>query len=625
MRSLTLGLIFTCLSLSTCKTLRPQNAELSSLTINCQEPIALQAYLKAESSCTADAFFEAPAAARKRDLSPWIPCNDVEWIDDTQDLFGPGAGNDAETLELATYQRIYRDWLGKADRWTPDMVSKVFQKLDQPLSFQEGNPILDSAMARAVKDLIQNAEHNIVMDAHLLGGGWGADILHDMAAAAERGVEVILIHDSSAKAAMANETTALWQAAQQFSLKYPRFVVLEAATRSLQKAPLPQLTEDVLNGNDRSQVLIVDSLYQTSPDEYAKLKARALVMSRNLTDSQGSFDHDEGIIIRGPAAVITLLHYQADLRAAWEQAKKSKRVNAADENQLQSIHDRLEKLRQTPTLVKGQGWVSVQPIQINADDSSRNLDAGIIPRIMAAEHSIDLYGPTAFNWPLAMALKESMARGVKVRILLDQKTIQRGRANALLPYMLMTAPRRLPTGQETRDLRDESGKLIKEGDLPIRWFLPFRPTRQFASKDRSDLMQELHATTIIIDSRLALFGSASLDSLSWAAALRDYSVWVDDPALASESARQFDRLWNHPFLSVSHKVWLGDEEPAKEILQVLTARGDKAPEAILQGGKTLPDREAMKVTLATEADRSRLLIPGKILQDDQGRPQCRKL
>ncbi|HET9237954.1 MAG TPA: phospholipase D family protein, partial [Oligoflexus sp.] len=241
------------------------------------------------------------------------------------------------------------------------------------------------------------------------------------------------------------------------------------------------------------------------------------------------------------------------------------------------------------------------------------------PRIMAAERSIDLYGPMAFNWPLAMALKEAMARGVKVRVILDQKNAQRALGNALLPYMLVTAPRRLPSGQETLELLDDTGKVIKEGDLPIRWFLPFRPAKQFASKDRSDLMQELHATTIIIDGRLALFGSASLDSLTWGTGLREYSMWVDDPALASESARQFDRLWNHPFLTVSHRVWLGEQEPSKEVT------AGRAVESILQGGKTLPDRESMKANLAAEADRSRLLVPGKVLQDDKGRPQCRKL
>ncbi|HET9236815.1 MAG TPA: hypothetical protein VFO10_06170, partial [Oligoflexus sp.] len=325
MRSLYLGLTLTCLSFLSCKTLRPQSAELASLPINCQEPIALQDYLKADTSCTADAFYENPADARKRDLSPWIPCNDVEWIDDTQDLFGPGAGNDVETLALATYQRIYQDWLGKADRLTPDMASRVFQKLDQPLTPPEENPILDSARSRAVKGLIQNAEHNIIMDMQMLGGSWGADILHDLAAVAERGVEVVLLHDGDVPSSLRSEVDPLRQAAQQFSLKHPRFVVLEAATRGSQKIALPQLTEGAWGRSDHSKVMIVDSLFQKTPDEYQTLKPRALVMSSDPVDAAGSFNHDEGIIIRGPAAVVTLLHYQPDVFAAWEQARKSKR------------------------------------------------------------------------------------------------------------------------------------------------------------------------------------------------------------------------------------------------------------------------------------------------------------
>jgi phosphatidylserine/phosphatidylglycerophosphate/cardiolipin synthase-like enzyme len=653
-RSLCLGLILTFLGPLSCKTIKPQTADLSSLQTNCQEPIALQAYLKADTSCTADGFYPSPEEARKRDLSPWIPCNDVEWIDDTQDLFGPGAGNDVDTLELSTYQRIFRDWLGKADRFKADMANRVFQNLDQPLSFNQDNPILDSAMARTIKDLIRSAQHNIVMDIFLLGGTWGADVLRDLADAADRGVEVVLIHDNVSKFSLAHEMDPLWQAAQQFSLKHPKFVALDAHINPPQRvSSLPTGLDEIravvgshldlstasAGKSDQSKVLIIDGLYTKTPEDYLNQKALVLVMSRNLVDSAASFSHDEGVVIRGPAAVVSLLHYQSDLEWAWEQAKQKKRLNEDDEKLLQSLNKRLNTLRTTPTLIKGQGWVNVQPIQTSAQGEIRNLDTSIIPRIMAAERSIDLYGRIASNWPLAMALKEAMARGVKVRIILDQQNAMSALGNATLPYMIAEAPRRLMDGRETKELRDESGKVIKESELPIQWFLPFRPALAFASKERSDLTQELHAKTIIIDGRLALFGSANMDSLSWAGGSREYSVWVDDPALASESARLFDRLWNHPYLTVSHKVWMGEEEAAQEVVQHFKARRDAAgcdpkaelcrPEMILQGGKYLPEkgpkRDQIKSILAAESDRLRLLIPAKVVQDDKGRPQCRKL
>jgi phosphatidylserine/phosphatidylglycerophosphate/cardiolipin synthase-like enzyme len=653
-RSLYLGLTLTLMGPLSCKTIKPQTAELNSLQTNCQEPIALQAYLKADTSCTADGFYPSSEEARKRDLHPWIPCNDVEWIDDTQDLFGPGAGNDVDTLELSTYHRIFRDWLGKTDRFSADMAGKVFQNLDQPLPFNQDNPILDSAMARTIKDLIRGAQHNIVMDIFLLGGTWGADVLRDLADAADRGVEVVLIHDNVSKFAVAHEMDPLWQAAQQFSLKHPKFVALDAHIHPPQRvAPVSSEVEGIrpvlanhldlsspaAGKSDRSRLLIIDGLYTKTPDDYLNQKALALVMSRNIVDSTASFSHDEGVVIRGPAAVVTLLHYQSDLILAWEQAKQKNRLNTDDEKLLESMRQRLTTLRSTAALIKGQGWVNVQPIQASAQGEIRNLDTSIIPRIMGAERSIDLYGRVAYNWPLAMALKEAMARGVKVRIILDQQNGMSALGNATLPYMIAEAPRRLMDGRETKELLDESGKIIKEGNLPIKWFLPFRPGRSFGSKERSDLAQELHAKTIIIDGRLALFGSAEMDSLSWSAGSREYSVWVDDPALASESARQFDRLWNHPYLTVSHKVWMGEEQPAQEVVQYLKARRDAAacdpkaelcrPELVLQGGKFLPEkgphREQIKNILAAEADRMRLLIPAKVVQDDKGRPQCRKL
>ncbi len=641
-RSLYLGLIFTFLGPLSCKTIRPQTAELSALQTNCQEPIPLQAYLKADTSCTADGFYENEAEARKRDLYPWIPCNDVEWIDDTQDFFGPGAGNDADTLELSTYHRVYRDWLGKSDRFTADMSSKVFQNFDQPLAFNQDNPILETAIARTIKDMIQSAQHNIVMDIFLLGGTWGADIMYDLGAAADRGVEVVLIHDNVSKFSVANEMDPLWQAAQQFSLKHPKFVALDANIRTPQRvSSLPfgldkvttaardliALNVSVEGKSDHSKVLIVDGLYQKSTDEYLNLRPHALVMSRNLVDSAASFYHDEGVVIRGPAAVLTLLHFQSDIFWAWDQARTAKRLNADDESLLQSILGRLDRLRSTPTLIKGQGWVSVQPTQISANDEVRNLDSSIIPRIMSAERSIELYGRIAYNWPLALALQEAMARGVKVRIILDQQTPMSALGNAVLPYMIAQA------------FADKGKKDFKENEVPVKWFLPFRPGKTFGSKDRSDLAQEIHAKTIIIDGRMALFGSANLDSLSWAGGFREYSVWVDDPALASESARQFDRLWNHPLLTVSHKVWMGDENPAAEVVQYYKAKQDASAcdpkselcrfENILQGGKPFPEkgpaRDLIMSILIKDAERIRLLTPPKVLVGNKGKPECRKI
>ncbi len=660
MRRHSLGLILSLLGALSCKTVRPLSSEVSSLQTNCQELIPLQPFLKAEVSCNVDDFFgpkSVPlnvAEERKRDLPSWISCNDVEWIDDTQDLFGPGPGNDAATLELSAYARVYNDWLGTADRFNAEYASQVFQKFDQPLPFNANNPILDTAIARTIKDLIKGAQHNIVMDIFLLGGSWGAEIMHDLGAAADRGVEVVLLHDNVSKFSVGNEMDPLWAAAKKFSLEHPNFVALDSnihPPKRVSSVPyglerlggivsnLMDLTVSAEGKSDHSKILIVDSLYQSSLDEYQQLKPRALIMSRNLVDSAASFYHDEGVVVRGPAAVVSLLNYQSDLFWAWDQAKQSKSVNAGDEQLLQSVSTRLETLRSTPTFIKGQGWVSVQPVQISANDEVRNLDSGILPRIMAAERSIDIYNRIAYNWSLAKALKEAMARGVKVRVIIDQQNTGSALGNAVFPYMIAEAPRRIAGGRETKETKDDTGRVISEADLPIKWFLPFRPGKTFGSKDRTDLAQEIHAKTIIIDGRFALFGSANLDSLTWTGGFREYSVWVEDPALASESARQFDRLWNHPLLTVSHKVWMGDEPPSAELMQYLGERQKASGcdvkaelcriENIVQGGKDYPQkgpkRELIRSILAADADRVKLMGPANIRQDANARPSCRPL
>lgn len=82
---------------------------------------------------------------------------------------------------------------------------------------------------------------------------------------------------------------------------------------------------------------------------------------------------------------------------------------------------------------------------------------------------------------------------------------------------------------------------------------------------------------------------------------------------------------------------MGDAEPDQDVLQYLNAKRSAAacdpkaelcrPENILQGGKPFPDkgpkRDLIKSVLAADADRIRLVMPAKVLQDAQGRPQCR--
>ena len=133
---------------------------MASVT-SCNESISLQRYIEPSIICTKDKEYPSAAEEKKRFLSTWIPCNDVDWIDDSADLFGAGQSNSAEALEGSNYARVFRDWLGSADRFSPSLAAQVFKDLDKPFSASKNNPILETALAQSVKNLIRGAIQSI--------------------------------------------------------------------------------------------------------------------------------------------------------------------------------------------------------------------------------------------------------------------------------------------------------------------------------------------------------------------------------------------------------------------------------------------------------------------------------
>lgn len=338
-------------------------------------------------------------------LYPWIPCNEVEWIDGSADLFGSGPQNTEESIEASTFARIHRDWLGGADRFSPNFAAQALTQRDS-FTGNQGNPILETAFARSISELIRSAKHNILMDIFLVGGTWGTAIAQDLVAAADRGVQVVLIHDNVSKFTVANEMDPLWQELRKISLKHPRLTILDANIRPPARvSSIPFGLERVGNladtftnfsvaadgRSDHSKVLIVDSLFPNDLSDYQDLNPKAMISSRNLVDSAASFYHDEAVIVKGPAAVVSLMAFQSDLYWAQQQAKgQASLLNAEDESLIQEYLRKMDTLRKTPPAVKPQGWVAVQPTEVSANDEVRNLDTSIIGQVMTARESIDM-------------------------------------------------------------------------------------------------------------------------------------------------------------------------------------------------------------------------------------------
>ena len=647
----------TCLALLTlsCKTIDiSESSGIKGLQVDCSKPkIDLQKFLRRKHQCVKDSYFANQEESAKRFLSEPIPCNQVSWVDVSQDLFGGDGDSQADVLN-SSFFKIFNDWLGEEDRFDPSYFPRA---LDVHTPFQENfnNSILASAIAQELKTLISQAKQSIFVDIFLFGGSWGIDLARDLIKAADRGVEVVIVHDNVSVFAVGNEIRPLWDSLKEVARQHPKMVVLDAnisPPNRVSSIPfglerVSRLLANVVDAtisldgkSDHSKVLIVDAMYRVDRSEFTSaLRPKVLIGSRNWVDSAASFYHDEAVIIEGPAAVVALLDYRSDL--VWARKHSANSIDAASAKMLDSWLSRLESMAKGPLLVATAGQVSVESVQVSVNDEVRNLDSSIIAKVAAATQTIDLYGKIAYNWPLAIALKEAMARCVQVRIILDQQTPSSALLNASLPFMIMKAPRRTSTGL-VYDVSLGGQRIEDEANLPVRWFLPFRPGRFFQSNERTDLAQEIHSKTMIIDDRYSLFGSVNMDSFTWAGGFREYSVWIDDPLVAQKSRQLFERLYNHPLLSIAHAVWLGEADPPEDLQDYLSLLQESSgngqcppsepicnPSSVLSGGKDYrksgPARTLIQEITARETQRIRQVFPEALLGGGLGQVKCRPI
>ena len=378
-----------------------------------------------------------------------------------------------------------------------------------------------------------------------------------------------------------------------------------------------------------TDAVLKDQISEFNTDTYIP---GALVSSKNMVDSAASYYFDESVIIDGPAAVASMLQYSSDLNLAYEQATRRGEMSSSDQALVEEVIRKLELMAEKPLYVKTRGSTPIEVVQSRPDDKVRNLDVAILSKIENAKESIEIYGKIAYNWRLASSLKRAIAKGIQVKIILDQQTLDSAVLNSTLPFMMNEAPSYL-----TDDLLQA---FPSEEMLPIKWFVPFRPGYLFSDDVRTDLAQEIHAKTIIIDSKHILFGSTNFDSITWSGGFREFSVWVEDPGLAKKVRSIFNRLYNHPLLVVSHSVWLGKEQVPSRYLDLFNAikasRSElNCPESeaicnlenILQGGKNYsswaPKRRLIKAILQSESDRIQAVRPIDFLRSSSDEVICR--
>jgi phosphatidylserine/phosphatidylglycerophosphate/cardiolipin synthase-like enzyme len=138
----------------------------------------------------------------------------VTWLNTTPDL-------------TANYASIY-NWLVQQKRFEERTVPTVLANPAALPDSSRNNPILRGTVHQAIIKLIAEARETIFLDIFLLGGTWGTEIVRQLLLATQRGVEVVILHDTETPFAARREMEPLWLKLVEYAKREQKFTALRS-------------------------------------------------------------------------------------------------------------------------------------------------------------------------------------------------------------------------------------------------------------------------------------------------------------------------------------------------------------------------------------------------------------
>ena len=454
-------------------------------------------------------------------------CNDysISWIPTIEDHRPDSTGK-------SKYDKIH-NWLRQEPRFYP---KKVMQQLSQPNSVpaaSQNNPIFDTTYASALLSLIKTAKNTIFADIFLFGGSFGVEVSRQLLLATQRGVEVVILHDTESGFGVDRESEPVWNALVKLAEKNPKLVTLRTSNHhpnrpsaipfGLEKIIQPLLasrskTPLSLSGrSDHSKIIVTDGFTAS---------AKACIGSKNWIDSAAMSFHDEAVVVHGQPAAAILSHYIPDIRAAQALAAKEDLLTTNNQALLAHWYDLSQSISHSPNNP------DIRIFETNIDSSRVEIEGQILKEIAGATTSIDLYGRLIYNPRLNAALAMAQKRGVIVRAILDQAQPSTTLLNSTLPLAL----------------RHKGGSVKNT----VRWY---KRKSIYSQQNHSEIVRELHAKTIIFDGKTTMLGSCNFDAGSFTGGFRETNILINSVDIAQKARDQFNEIWSDEH-TITHEAFL---------------------------------------------------------------------
>jgi phosphatidylserine/phosphatidylglycerophosphate/cardiolipin synthase-like enzyme len=553
----------------------------------------------------------------RRRLHPFVPCNDALLVSMASNRHG---GKQESSRHFYDFDAA-KEYLTGLKVDMKSATEAMLKDPSQPVRLQNGrfdnNPVFQSSIHQAMKQVIENAQERIYLNVMLFGGTWGLEVVRLALAQAQKvdaankangsgkKLQIFLMHDTKNVFVFRPEMDALWEQLMMASMQGPfseNLIALPSNIEERNTSAFPFGLEQVTGPLDG---FVKMNLALTGTSDHTKIvvsdpfteNALMVVQSKNITDFNHT-NYDEGLMLKGPIVSLSMHAYRRDMEIALQQAQKEQpELYQANVSKVQEWLDLDARAMNPKTglVLAGKGKAEVRIAESNADDTVRNVQHNILKLIANAQKSIYIYNLLGYDPMVAKALADASKRTVNgqkldIRILMDA-TLTYG-LNKVGVWMIKREMMSKP-GQDNLAPDAQTLEQIPVGPQ-VKWRRYLDPVMQATkTNEMINVEPQQHTKSIIVDDEYLLLGSANFDYNTLKGAFREFSVVVKDPKVAKESSEIFQSIWN-------------DEKEAMTLAQLESIKFPKE-----SGKKPLPSvvlREAMMLVDA-ESSRNNPLNP----------------
>jgi phosphatidylserine/phosphatidylglycerophosphate/cardiolipin synthase-like enzyme len=417
---------------------------------------------------------------------------------------------------------------------------------------------------RIISDSIRSAEQTIFVDMFFIGGSMGVALVKEFARLLKEkpDLKIFVMKDNYNFFAYKKEIAAVYNYLLSLSYQLPDRIIVSESYIDGHTSGLPQMMHDFVESDDFFEDVglkkmlfkkVSDSagLYVKAKSDHSKVviidagtnKAKALVGSKNFTDSSGALCFDDITKVEGPAASVISDDYYYDMYYALLNETSVKRPEYFQKilvhgwaKELTSItsskHQAIVNLlapfdlidrdldfkaqRTSPLKIVHQGSSQVRTGHNNVDSTRTNVLDEILQLIQSARKNIFIMDQFLFDRNVIKALVQKKKQSPHLDIRLILEGIRDGKISGFPNNLYLSELEKV--GIKTKKIRNQ---------------------------ERDGIYEEFHYKTISADGKYLITGSANKDQTTMYGSFREQQLDIFEPEVAAKHDKVFEHYWQN--------------------------------------------------------------------------------